>query len=330
MVREVAAGRRTATAAGRRMGRAGKSRPGQLRSVVLIGSSGFIGRHLKERLVRDSNPPSILEFNGRGECGPEFEGLLAKAKPDAIFHMAGVVASSDPKELEEGNVLHLGRMLQAALRQTPHALFIAMGSSAVYGISRSLPLAESSPPAPLTPYGVSMQARSALLELYSRKGLCTIEARLFNVIGPGLSEKTSIGSFLHQAAAIRSGMAPPLLKTGFLGHRRDFIDVRDAAEALVLLANSRIQVRAGPISGRSVHRIFNLCSGHSVPMQEVVEELVRQAAVPIRLETEARRIQKSDMPDNRGDPHLLQKETGWAPRFTLAESLQYGLENTAL
>ena len=295
---------------------------GHLRSVVVIGSSGFIGSHLVQKL-KEKNPSLIIhEFNCRGECQDKLEELLSRAKPDVIFHMAGVVSSSDPQELDEGNVLHLERMLKGAVRKSPSSLFIAMGSSAVYGICRKLPISESAPLAPITPYGISMQARAALLESYSRrlhgKGLRTIEARLFNVIGPGISEKTSIGSFLKQIAAIHAGKAPAVLKTGYLGNRRDFLDVRDAVEALVLIAEKQ------PAN----HRVFNLCFGRSVPMKEVVEKMIGLSGVDISLQTETQRVQKYDMPDNQGDNRLLKKETGWAPRYSLDESLEFALKKT--
>jgi len=302
------------------MAKGRKAHAGSLRSVVIIGSSGFLGSHLRQRLAMGKSPPAIFEFNSRGECQAEFEELLKRAKPDAIFHMAGVVASSDPQELNEGNVLHLERMLKGTMNKAPPALFIAMGSSAVYGICRKLPISESAPLAPITPYGVSMQARSTLLESYSRRGLATIEARLFNVIGPGISEKTSVGSFLKQIAAIRAGKAPAVLKTGYLGNKRDFIDVRDAVEALVRLSEKQPKSQ----------RIFNLCSGHSVPMQEVVEKMIQLSGVDISLQTEAQRVQKSDMPDNLGDNHLLKKETGWAPSYPLDKSLEFALKKTIL
>jgi GDP-4-dehydro-6-deoxy-D-mannose reductase len=119
-----------------------------------------------------------------------------------------------------------------------------------------------------------------------------------------------VPSFARQLADIAAG-APPLLLVGNLEAQRDFLDVRDVVAAYVLLlANGR--------SGE----VFNISSGHPVAIREVLRQLITIARVPVEIREDPERMRASDLPLLSGDSTKLRAETGWAPRFTLTESLR--------
>jgi GDP-4-dehydro-6-deoxy-D-mannose reductase len=111
-------------------------------------------------------------------------------------------------------------------------------------------------------------------------------------------------------AAIAAG-GPKLMHVGNLSAERDFLDVRDVAEAYVaLLANGR------------PGDVYNICSGQAVRIQEVLRQLITIARVPVEVRDDPERMRPSDVPIVVGDGSKMRAATGWAPRRPLAETLR--------
>ncbi len=135
-------------------------------------------------------------------------------------------------------------------------------------------------------------------------------ARPFNHIGPGQDARFVVASFARQLAGIAAG-GPPIMHVGNLEAERDFLDVRDVAAAYVLLvANGR----AG--------EVYNICSGRTVAIREVLRQLITIARVPVEIRDDPERMRPSDLPILSGDATKLRAETGWEPRIPLAASLR--------
>jgi len=284
------------------------------KKVLIVGSTGFVGKQLKSYLAGNRGNCQLDEMNRKD--GKSFEDALGK-NPDIIFYTAGVVASDNLEELFEGNVLHLHRLLSAVAKKCPDAVVVALGSAAIYGMPKRLPIKESDQLEPISNYGLSMKMRSDLTSHFRNAGLKVAEARLFNAIGPGLSEKTSIGSFLKQIAAIKKSKSKPCITTGFLENKRDFLDARDIASALVLISENY----------RTSCPVFNVCSGKSVKISEVLGLLGKKAGLELEIRQETGRLRKFDIPDSRGDNSLLASKTSWKPKFSLEESVEFALAN---
>ncbi|MFM9044505.1 MAG: GDP-mannose 4,6-dehydratase, partial [Solirubrobacterales bacterium] len=100
------------------------------------------------------------------------------------------------------------------------------------------------------------------------------------------------------------------------GHRRDFLDVRDAARAIGLLVEEDLE---GPV---------NVCSGTGVSVSEVVEAFRRLTEVPIETVTHEGKAgrQEAEAEEVVGSRERVTAATGWEPAVKLAESLEAGLE----
>lgn len=291
------------------------------RSILVTGHSGFLGRHLCLRL-REELPgarltgvsrsaarlPGVRSVRGDACDAALLARALRGARPDWVFHMAGAPASPSWDAMVLGQIRPAAALLAAvAATPEPRPRVIVPGSAAEYGAlpRTALPAREDGPMSPVNPYGVAKLAQSELARAFHRRGLDVVVARLFNILGPGLHPSLSISSFTRQIAEIELGRRPPVLETGNLSARRDFLPVEDAARALLAVARR----------GRS-GEAYNICTGRSLAIAEVVAHLLKLARVPIRVVTRAGRLRPMDIPDLPGSYAKLRR-LGWAPRGDL-------------
>jgi GDP-4-dehydro-6-deoxy-D-mannose reductase len=297
--------------------------------VLVTGATGFVGRHLLAALHAAAHEPIAL--GGPHDAPPAVVADLLDAAatrravddaaPDAIVHLAGQAfvpqSIADPLGTLGVNAGGTAHVLEAARayrdRMQKPLRVLVVSSAEVYGIQRPerLPLDETAVVRPGNAYAASKLAAEAYALAWHRSyGLDCIVARPFNHIGPGQDPRFVVASFARQLADIAAG-APPLLAVGNLEAQRDFLDVRDVVAAYVLLlANGR--------SGE----VFNISSGRPVAIREVLRQLITIARVPVEIREDSERMRASELPLLCGDSTKLRAETGWEPRFTLAESLR--------
>jgi GDP-4-dehydro-6-deoxy-D-mannose reductase len=151
----------------------------------------------------------------------------------------------------------------------------------------------------MTAYGRSkwMTTVSALAETGPVE---VMVGRLFNPVGPGLPDSQAFGRFADQL--LSPGPDPLPLVVGRLDARRDFIDVRDAARALVALA---VEGRAG--------RVYHVGTGHSRTVQEGLDSLIRLSRRTARVCVDARLSSPREPIDSRARIDRIVAETGWQP-----------------
>ena len=243
----------------------------------------------------------------------ELSAIVADASPRFIVHLASGLRDDPTDYLFKTNVLGTENLYHAVAESgvAPPSVVVA-SSGSIYGIvaDEHLPITEDQIPAPFDMYSISKCAQESVARMLGRRfGIPTVIARIFAIVGPGQEERHICGRIASQVAGIEAGAQPPEVAVGPLTATRDFIDVRDVAEALVQLA-----VRGG--DGTT----YNVGSGHETPVQHVYDELVRQArtARPPRMrQGSARTI---DMPRNFAAVSRL-AELGVEPRFSLRQSL---------
>jgi len=195
---------------------------------------------------------------------------------------------------------------------------VAVSSADVYGrvSPAGLPVAESAPLRPVTPYGAS-KAAAEMMCLQAGHGarLEVIRARAFNHFGPGQSDRFVASALASRIAANeRSGAAS--VPAGNLEARRDFTDVRDVVRAYRLLA------RAG-----SPGEAYNVCSGVARSVRELADGLLMRAAHPMTVTEDPELFRAADVPEMRGDPSKLHAATGWRPEIPLSQTLDELLEH---
>src|SRR5262249_20669890 len=166
----------------------------------------------------------------------------------------------------------------------PRVLFISSGL--IYG--------EPDPPGdtcderttlkPASPYAASKAAADVLSYQYTRSpGLDIVRVRLFNQIGPRQSADFAVPNFARQIAAAEAGKQSPVVETGDLSARRDTTDVRDIVASFPLLLEKGAPGEA-----------YNAARGESYRVQELLDRLVAQARVPIRVNQKVEPGRKAD------------------------------------
>lgn len=286
-------------------------------SALITGATGFVGPHLTAHLeaegdsvigIGHTNGPDLLDAEA-------WNDLVATNTPDVIYHLAGfsdVGASwKNPRDAFRLNAEGTMSVLEAARLNSVQRVII-VSSADVYGIASpaSLPLAETAPIQPRSPYGASKQAAEALAQQYSRGwGLDVIVVRPFNHIGPGQSPNffaPAIATKIAQAELVGGG----LVTHGDLSPERDFTDVRDVVRAYRLIATK----------GRN-GSTYNVCSGKAVAMSSILDDLISAAMVPISTEPDPELVRPVDLPVLRGSFDALREDTGWEPSIELNETL---------
>ncbi|MEW5991529.1 MAG: NAD-dependent epimerase/dehydratase family protein [Chloroflexota bacterium] len=279
------------------------------RRALITGATGFVGREVRRALTaRGWRTVGISRADGdirdRGFVGATLSGEGF----DLIVHLAGVLRGEE-RHLMSSNVDGTKALLDSVPGGFKGAIVVA-SSSAVYGASGADPVDEDAPIAPVTPYGRSKVAEEATaLEAGARLGLRVVIARLFNLLGPGLSPQLACGAFVERIVAIEHG-ADPVIRVGNLSTIRDYVDVRDAAEALVDIGNLGVAGWA-----------YNVASGRGTSTGWCLRFLLGATSASIRVEIDPAFQVTEDVPVQVGDPGRLLAATGWSPTFTVETSL---------
>ncbi len=298
---------------------------GESRTLLLVGAGGFVGSHLAAAAAAD--PGFDLVAAGRR---PTAAGTLAcdlldpasitacleTAAPDLVVNAAGAASVGRswerPGETFAANATGVLNLLEAVATQAPSAHVLCLSSADVYGAraSAELPLGEGLQPRPITPYGAAKAAMEEICQVSRGRGLRIAVARIFNLIGPGQSAGFAVPGFARRIAAAERGREEAVeLALGNPGAVRDFVDVREGAEALLEL------------SRRGSEGTFNLCSGRGTTIAELVAELARQTGVEVRVREDPALSRPADPPALVGDPGRLRAETGFVASVPLSASL---------
>lgn len=246
------------------------------------------------------------------------EKAMTAARPDAVFHLAAQASVSesiaDPVTTYETNVVGTAMLLESVATVAADATVVCVGSADAYGTVKpeELPLRETAELRPTNPYGASKTAAESIAMQYARSGrLAVVATRSFNHTGPGQRPAFAVPAFAKQIADIATASAPPVLRVGNLEARRDLSDVRDVVRAY------RVVAERGE-SGVA----YNVCSGSSVSMRSIVDDLVRIAGIDVKIEVDPDRLRPSDTPDLVGDNTRLREKTGWMPQIPLDQTLR--------
>ena len=292
--------------------------------ALVTGSRGFVGTHLVAHL--NACADDVIEVD-RVIGSPPIEdasaiaALIAEAKPEVVYHLAGqsdVAASwSDPMGtflVNANGTLHVVR----ACIDTGVERLLSVTSSDIYGMVSpdELPISEQAPLRPVNPYSASKAAAEMVcIQGFLGHGLGVIRARAFNHLGPGQSDRFLAPALASRIAANeRTGTT--VVPVGNLSARRDFTDVRD-----VVRAYRQLVVDGEP------GEAYNVCSGQDVAVSEVAEILLGLAKVSMTLEQDDRLFRPVDLPVQRGDNSKLRAATGWAPQIALPDTLADTLED---
>ena len=306
------------------------------RTVLITGAAGFVGTHLLKSLLSETPTPRIVGWK-RPNTNPAEASLsiqqnksiewhavdilqskdvinaVAEARPTEVFHCAGIASVADaPKQTTRTlavNVLGTLNLMQGLKRLNTSFRMLLPSSATVYRPKLGQ-LNEHDEVGPITSYGLSKLAQEMQsLRFLSDKQQVVI-TRSFTHIGPGQSLSYAASSFAHQIASIEAGKSKPVIQVGRLDTKRDIMDVRDTVMAYRAL-----------MSSSSMAGTYNVCSGQTYQMQDIVKKLIDLAHVPIETQLEQKRFRINDYPDLSGDRTKITETVGWSPKITLEQTL---------
>jgi GDP-4-dehydro-6-deoxy-D-mannose reductase len=228
-----------------------------MRRVLVTGVTGFAGSHLVDYMLtrndceifgiqRWRSPlDNVLHFMDKitlVECdlrdASSTRDTLERLRPDWIFHLAAQsfvpTSWSAPTESLTTNVLGQLNLFEAVRRIGLTCRIQIACSSEEYGMvyADELPIKETNPLRPLSPYAVSKVAQDLLAYQYWMSWkVDSVRTRGFNHEGPRRGPVFVASDFAKQIADIEKGLRPPVLHVGNLEARRDFTDVRDMVRA---------------------------------------------------------------------------------------------------
>lgn len=251
------------------------------------------------------------------------ESLIAAKKPDIIFHLAALAAVgasfSDPVGTFHNNVDSEIFLLEALKQQgLTHTKVMIVSSGDIYGYitPEDVPVNEETPLRPGNPYAVSKIAQDYIgLQYALSYNMPIIRVRPFNHIGPRQAPGFVVSDFAKQISAIEKGTQEPVVKVGNLDAKRDFTDVRDMVKAYALIMEKG---QAG--------EVYNIGSGVSHAIQEILDMLIGLSSVKISVETDPAKLRPSDIPEIVVDNTKVVALTGWKPEIALATTLKDTLE----
>ena len=283
--------------------------------ALITGAGGFVGPYLRSHLA--SCGDEVVGTDAEVDI-TDAEGLRASftsAAPDVVYHLAAAshvgTSWSAPVDVLRVNAEGTLNVLLAAIEAGVSRVLV-VGSAEQYGkvTPDLLPVSETTPMRPVSPYGASKAAAEMVAShAFHGRGLEVVCVRAFNHLGPGQSDALVASTIARQVAeAERAGGG--VVRTGDLSPRRDFTDVRDVVRAYRLLVE-----RGAP------GEAYNVCSGRAVAIQDIADALAGRATVDVRFELDPERLRPVDVPEVCGDNTKLRDATGWSPGVALDQTL---------
>lgn len=303
--------------------------------ALITGISGFVGSHLAEFLLTKKievfgiirwrsqlrnihhilDKLTLIEADIRDSFS--LIKLLKEVEPNFIFHLAAQsfvpTSWSAPAETLETNILGTVNLLEAIRVINCNPRIHIAGSSEEYGLvfPNELPVTETNPLRPMSPYGVSKVASDLLgFQYHQSYGLKIIRTRAFNHTGPRRGDPFVCSNFAKQIAEIERGVQEPVISVGNLEAERDFSDVRDIVRAYWL---SLQKGRFG--------EVYNICSEKTQKIQNVLESLLSMSEVKIKVKVDSHRLRPSDVQMLLGDCSKFRGETGWRPTIPFEKTM---------
>ncbi len=307
-----------------------------MKKALITGITGFAGSHLAELLLKEgyevygttrprSKTDNIDGIKNKLKLqdadmmdSHSLYSIFVDVKPDYVFHLAAQsfvqTSWASPATTMEMNVVGSVHLFEAIRRAQINPVIQIACSSEEYGLVKpdEIPIKETNPLRPLSPYAVSKVAMDYLgYQYFQSYKMRIIRTRGFNHTGPRRGEVFVTSNFARQIAEIEKGKREPIIEVGNLEAKRDWTDVRDMVKAYLLA------VQKGE-SGE----VYNICSGKAVRIGDMLDMLLKMSKVKVKIKEDPARLRPSDVTILLGDPGKFKKATGWEPKIPFEKTIE--------
>jgi NAD dependent epimerase/dehydratase len=305
--------------------------------VLVTGADGFIGSHLVELLAaHGANVTALSLYNSLNDWG-WLDGLpclkdirvvtgdirdahfcleLLKGA-EVVFHLAALIpipySYRAPASYVETNVAGTLNVCQAAMAAGVQRL-VHLSTSEVYGTAQYIPIDESHPLQPQSPYSATKIGADAIAKsFHSSFGLPVVIARPFNAYGPRQSARAVIPTIVSQLVAGRQE-----IMLGDTQTTRDFTFVKDTCRGLMAIA----EMDGG------MGDVFNIGSNCEISIWNLFQTIARlmHSTAQVRTDEERKRPENSEVQRLCCDNQKLGSATGFFPKTPLQEGLAQTIE----
>jgi UDP-glucose 4-epimerase len=301
--------------------------------VLVTGGAGFIGSNLVDALLAAGHEVTAVDDLSTGRrtnlesaaaagpdrfsfvqldvTSPELAGLVAEHRPEVICHLAAQIdvriSVADPLLDARLNVLGTVTVLEAARLAGVRKIVFTSSGGSIYGTPSSLPVDESAPVAPESPYAAGKAAGELYLGAWrAMYGLQTTALALGNVYGPRQDPHGEAGVVAIFSSALLQGRSTTIFGDGTSS--RDYVYVGDVCEAFVRACGE-------PGDGRR----FNIGTGVATTVRElhtVVAGAAGGSDEPVFGDPRVGELQAISL-----DTAAARRELGWAPAVDLADGI---------
>ena len=292
--------------------------------VLITGGAGFVGSHVVDGLVEAGHEAVVadnLRTGDRGNLradvalfdvdirGPELGALLLRERPEVVCHHAAQTtvkgSTSDPKYDADVNVMGMINVLQASVEAGVRKVTFSSSGGTVYGNTEHLPVPESEPLHPVSPYGITKVASELYLEYWAANyDISYTVMRYSNIYGPRdhASSEHVITVFIDRLLA---GKTPVIHWDG--EQSKDYLYVSDCVAANLAVLE------------RGDNETYNIGSGRPLSVNQIYRELTAQMGMDVEPEYGPKR--PGDVRAFYLDISKAERELGWSPRVPFQAGL---------
>jgi len=277
-----------------------------MKTILITGSSGFIGSALVNKLENSGN--KIIEHNefisdiSNSNCF----NYISKEKIDHIFHLAGKtyipLSWECPHDFYKVNVLGTENVLDLCFRKKATLTYV---SAYLYGNPSELPISETCPLSPNNPYAHSKFIAEQLCKFYYDYYNVSVNIiRPFNVYGPNQNKQFLIPVLIDQA------INNNIIRVKDLAPKRDYVYIDDLVNALIACMNVN-----------PCFSIFNIGSGISYSVSQIIDFIQNILSISKSIESE-NIIRNNEIFDTVADISNAKRILFWKPEVTIIEGLK--------
>ncbi|HEY6126003.1 MAG TPA: NAD(P)-dependent oxidoreductase [Steroidobacteraceae bacterium] len=273
--------------------------------IVVSGATGFVGSALTKRLRGREGTEVVALSSASGDVA-EPQTWHALPPAEVVVHLAARTfvpdSWTDPAAFLRTNFTGATQALEYCRKHKARLVFL---SSYLYGNPSRLPIDEQAPISTPNPYALSKKLAEDACRFYSESfGVEVTILRVFNIYGGGQGDKFLIPLIVRQ---VLDGSD---VHVKDLAPKRDFLFIDDLIEAIVCAVDKPQRFE-----------IFNIASGTSHSVQDVIDIVQRVAGRSVPVHSEEVRRQNEIM-ETLGDITKARQMLGWTPRWTIESGVQ--------